>query len=108
MKSSNKTFIAKLTELTFTLTNVNRATVHARGETPTAGWTDPELGNERVGDGIAHLDFLAEAPTDAAADVITAISTQRTFFLAGEPQEITVHSETNEMSVTLPSIGDPA
>jgi hypothetical protein len=36
--------------------------------------------------------------------VVTEITTKRTFFLGGEPQELTAHSETNEMSLRLPEM----
>jgi hypothetical protein len=108
MKPTRKTIIANLTKLTFTVApSGSRADVKAEGQTSSSGWTEPELGNERVGDGITHLDFLAVAP-GASADVMTPISTTRTFILTGEPRDITVHSQTNELSITLPQIGDPA
>ena len=99
--------IRTLESLTFTLTNVNRALVTARGTVPTDGWTEPELGNEHVDDGTTHLDFLATPPRGAAADVISHLEAGCTFFLVGKPREITVHAETNEMRVTLPALGDP-
>ena len=106
MHSAKKQKISRLTKLTFTLSNSNRATVTAEGEVPTGGWKEPELANERVGDGITHLDFDA-VPPGAGTDVISAISAHKVFILGSEPREITVHSQTNEMSIALPSIGDP-
>lgn len=100
--------VSKLTDLTFTLSSSNKALVTAAGEVPTLGWTDQELGNDRVGDGILHTDFLAQAPTGLPGSAISPISVERSFLLQGQPQDITVHSETNELSVTLPAMGDPA
>lgn len=103
-----KELIFRIVEVTYTLTSVNRATIVVLGEVSTSGWTEPEIGNPRVGDGILHLDFVAQRPTGIVLEVITPISAKYDQSLGNEPQDVTVHSRTNEMSVTLPAIGDPA
>jgi hypothetical protein len=102
-----KKFISKLTKLTYQLSSPNRATLLVEGETPTSGWTEPELGNERVGDGILHLDFLGKPPDGMAGQVITPVSTKHDLLLGPQPQDVTVHSASNELSVRLPAVGDP-
>ena len=87
--------VSKVTDLTFTLSSPNKALVTAAGEVPTLGWTNPELGNDRVGDGILHADFLAEAPTGGPATTISPISVPRSFPLGAQAQDVTVHSETS-------------
>ncbi len=101
-----KNKVSKLTDLKVSLSSVNKALVAAKGEVPTLGWSDSELGNDRIGDGILHLDFLAQPPTGTPGQQISPIEVQRSFPLGPQAQDITVHSETNEMSVTLPAIGD--
>jgi hypothetical protein len=103
-----KTKVSKLTDLQFAVSAVNKAVVTAKGEVPTLGWTSPELGNDRMGDGILHTDFLAQSPEGATGQAISPIEIQRSFSLGPQAREITVHSETNEMSITLPSAGDSA
>lgn len=102
-----KELIFRLTDVSFTLSSVNRATITATGEASTPNWTGPELANPRIGDGILHLDFVAQRPEGAVTEVITPIETRYVRQLGGEPQDVTVHSATNEMSVRLPAAGDP-
>lgn len=97
-----KKLVSEILEFSFTVSNVNRATVTIVGNVPSLGWSDPELGNDRVGDGILHMDFLATPPPNPAPTVITRITTKRTFPLGPQPQELTAHSATNEMSLRLP------
>jgi hypothetical protein len=99
--------IRAIKELTFTLSAVNRAKLTTVGEVNSGGWTEPELGSDRIGDGSLNLDFLALAPTGAVIQVLLPIVGERIFILGSEPQVITVHSETNAESVTLPPAGDP-
>jgi hypothetical protein len=101
-----KKLISKLTKLTYQLSSPNRVTLLAEGETPNAGWTDLELGNERVADGILHFDFLGNPPAGQAAQVITRVSTKHDLPLGSQPQDVTVHSASNELSVRLPAVGD--
>jgi hypothetical protein len=100
---SNKKLVSEILDFSFTLNGVNRATVTIVGNVPTTGWTEPVLDNDRVGDGILHMDFRA-TPPEQGGTVVTEITTKRTFFLGGEPQELTAHSETNEMSLRLPEM----
>ena len=99
--------IPRVTAITFTLTSVNRATVQATGEVPTAGWADPQLEGPRLGDGILHFNFVAESPEASVPQVITGISADQSVQLGPRPQDVTVHAEGNEMSVQLPPAGDP-
>ena len=103
-----KKIIHKLIELTYTLSAGNTATLRVTGEVPTSGWTEPQLDHPRIGDGVLHLDFVALPPTGNTLQVFTPISTKHVLPLGPQPQEVTVHSSTNEMSVTLPLGGDPA
>lgn len=102
-----KKSIHKITDLSFTLSAVNSAKLTALGEVSTSGWTEGELGTDRVGDGILHLDFSAKPPSGIVQEVITPISAERIIQLGSQPQDITVHSTSNEMSLTLPGAGDP-
>ncbi len=101
-----KQLIGKLTNLTYSLPSVNRATLHAEGEVSTSGWTEPQLDRPRIGDGILHLDFVARSPDGDTLQVITPISTEHAVPLGPQPQEITVHAATNELSLRLPATGD--
>lgn len=101
-----KELIHRVTDVTFTLSSVNRAIIIAKGEVSTSGWRDPELARPRIGDGILHLDFVATPPTGLVTQVITPIEARFERFLAGEPQDVTVHSATNDESVRLPAQGD--
>ena len=103
-----KTPIYKITNLTYTLTSANQAMLHAEGEVTTSGWTEPALANPRIGDGILHLDFVAKRPDGQVLEVISPIATKHALPLGPQPQEVTVHSASNEMSVRLPAVGDPA
>lgn len=102
-----KQLIYKLTGLTYELSSTNRATLLAQGEASTPGWTELELGNERVGDGILHLDFAGKPPDGNVTQVIAPVSAEHALMLGPQPQDVTVHSATNELSVRLPAIGDP-
>ena len=104
---SMKQIIHRIIDVDFTVTSVNRATLRVRGEASTPGWTGEELSNDRVGDGILHLDLVAQPPPEIVPQVITAITVSRIMNLGSQPQDVTVHSATNEMSVTLPVGGDP-
>lgn len=101
-----KQLVGELTNLTYRLSSVNRATLHAEGEVSTSGWTEPQLDRPRVGDGILHLDFVARPPGGNASQVITPISAEYAVPLALQRQEITVHAATNELSLRLPAAGD--
>jgi hypothetical protein len=101
-----KELIYKLTGLTYELSSANRATLLAQGEASTPGWTELRLGNERVGDGILHLDFVGKPPDDIVTQVVTPVSTRHSLMLGPQPQDVTVHSATNELSVQLPAAGD--
>ena len=103
-----KELIYQVTELTYTLTSANQATIQALGEASTPHWTHPELANPRIGDGILHLDFVAQRPPGPQIEVITPISARHSLPLGPQPQDVTVHSATNEMSLRLPAAGDPA
>ena len=103
-----KTKVSKLVDLTFSITSGNKALVIAIGEVPTSGWLEPELTNDRTVDRIFHSDFVGTKPTAAAAQVLTPIRAERSFLLRPQEQQLTIHSETNERSVTLPAAGDPA
>jgi plastocyanin len=100
--------VLEITSLQWTLDSVNKATLIAKGTVRTTGWTHPELVNPRIGDGILHLDFVALPPLGGAGNAITEIEARHSLPLGSQPQDITVHTETNEMSVTLPAIGEPA
>ena len=102
-----KVLIDNIKELTFTLTSVNRAKLVAKGEVTTGGWTDGELTNPRIGDGILHLDFVAQPPTGPATDAFAKIEATYLQLLAGQPQDVTVHAARNQMDVRLPAVGDP-
>jgi hypothetical protein len=102
-----KQLIYKLTDLQYTLSGANRATLLAKGETSTPGWTEVELGNERIGDGILHLDFIGQPAEGIEPQVTAPVSAERDRLLGSQPQDITVHSATNELSVQLPAMGDP-
>jgi hypothetical protein len=102
-----KQLIYKLTGLTYELSSTNRATLSAQGDAATPGWTDLELGNERVGDGILHFDFVGKPPDGIVTQVVTPVSTKHGVVLGSQPQDVTVHSATNELSVRLPAAGDP-
>lgn len=99
--------IYKLTDLSYTLASVNQATVYAQGETSTPNWTESALSNPRIGDGILHLDFVAQRPDGIQQEVITPIEVKHVLPLGPQPQDVTVHSATNEMSLRLPAAGDP-
>jgi hypothetical protein len=100
--------VSKLTDLNFSLTSANKALVKAKGEVSTLGWSDPELGNDRLGDGILHIDFLAQPPAGVPGQAISPIEAQRSFPLGPQAQEITVHSASNDTVITLPAAGDPS
>lgn len=100
--------ISKIVSLNLSVPAVNRATIRAEGQVPTSGWTDGELSNDRLENDIMHFDFIAQRPTGRVSQVVTQIPTSRTMLLSPQPQKVTVHSETNDMSVTLPASGDPA
>jgi hypothetical protein len=102
-----KQLISRVTELTYTLSSVNRATILATGEVTTGGWTEGELANPRIGDGILHLDFVAKPPEGPSTDALAKIEARYSQPLGGEPQDVTVHAARNEMSVRLPALGDP-
>jgi hypothetical protein len=102
-----KQLIDRVTELTYTLSSVNRATILATGEVTSGGWSEGELTNPRIGDGILHLDFVAKPPEGPSTDAIEKIEAKHSQLLAGEPQDVTVHAARNEMSVRLPAVGDP-
>ena len=102
-----KELILEITDLKFTLSDVNSATLTAKGNVRTTGWTKPELARPRIGDGILHLDFAAQSPTGGSGDAIAEVEARRSLPLGSQPQDVTVHTETNEMSVRLPAIGDP-
>jgi hypothetical protein len=107
-KTQKKKFemlIDRITGVTFTLNSPTRATITAKGEVSTAGWTNPKLKNPRVADGILHLDFDAQKP-EAVGQQVTPISADYIVQLAANPPDVTVHSQTNEMSVHLPPVGD--
>jgi hypothetical protein len=99
--------IYNLTDVTFTLSSPNRATLSATGEASTPGWTELELGNQRIGDGTIHLDFLGAPPAGNVIQVLTPAAAQRTMLLGPQPQSVTVHSASNDMSIQLPAAGDP-
>jgi len=101
-----KQLIWKLTNLTYSLSSVNRATLHAEGEVSTSGWTEPQLDRPRVADGILHLDFVARPLDGNTLQVIAPISAEHAVPLGPQPQEITVHAATNELSLRLPATGD--
>jgi len=103
-----KELIYKITDLTYTLSSVNQATIHAEGEASTPHWANPELANPRIGDGILHFDFIAQRPDGAQLEVITPIAAQHILPLGPQAQDVTVHSATNEISLRLPAVGDPA
>jgi hypothetical protein len=103
-----KELIDNIKELTFTLSSVNRAKLLAKGEVTTGGWTGGELTNPRIGDGILHLDFVAQRPTGPATDAFEKIEATYLQLLGSEPQDVTVHTARNEKSVRLPAVGDPA
>lgn len=107
MNAEKKT-INRIVSLSFTLTNVNRAKIAAVGEVTSGGWSAGELVNPRVGDGILHLDFVATPPSGPSDDALHPIEASYTQWLAAQPQEVTVHAERNEESITLPATGDPA
>lgn len=98
--------IRKLAEVTYKLASVNRVTLHAQGEVSTSGWTEPQLDRPRVGNCILHLDFVAGPPDGEALQAITPIGAEHALPLGPQPQEVTVHSATNELSVRLPAAGD--
>ena len=99
--------ILRVTAVTFTLTSVNRAMIRATGEVPTAGWSDPQLDGPRLGDGILHLSFVAEPPGNKnVTQVITSISAEHSVQLGSQPQDVTVHAQSNEMSLRLPAADD--
>lgn len=102
-----KQVIYELTGLTYELSSASRATLLAQGQASTPGWTELELGNERVGDGILHFDFVGKPPDGIVTQVITPVSTKHSLVLGPQPQDVTVHSATNELSVQLPAAGDP-
>jgi hypothetical protein len=102
-----KELIDNIRGLTFTLSSVNRAKLVANGEVTTGGWTGGELTNPRMGDGILHLDFVAQPPAGPSTDAIEEIDATYLQMLAGQPQDVTVHTTHNEMSVRLPAAGDP-
>ena len=106
--SKPKQLVSRVTELTYTLSSVNRATILATGEVTSGGWSGGELANPRIGDGILHLDFVANAPEGPSTDALEKIEAQRSHLLGGQAQDVTVHASGNEMSLTLPAIGDPA
>jgi hypothetical protein len=102
-----KQLVSRVTELTFTLSSVNRATILATGEVTSGGWSEGELANPRIGDGILHLDFVAKPPENPSTDVLERIEAKHSQLLGGDPQDVTVHAAQNEMSLRLPAIGDP-
>ena len=101
-----KQLIYKLTGLTYELSSTNRATLSAQGEVATSGWTDLELDNERVSDGILHFDLVGKPPDGIVTEIVTPASTKHNVMLGSQPQEITVHAVTNELSLRLPATGD--
>lgn len=103
-----KQLVSRVTELTHTLSSVNRATILATGEVTTGGWSEGELTNARIGDGILHLDFVAKPPEGPSTDALEKIEARHSQLLGGDHQDVTVHAAQNEMSVRLPAIGDPA
>lgn len=99
--------VDSIKELTFTLTSVSQAKILAKGEVRTGGWTEGELVRRGIGDGILHFDFVATPPEKPSTDAFEEIEADYSQMLAGQPQEITVHAATNEMSIRLPEVGDP-
>src|SRR6266446_5991586 len=97
--------IPRVTAVTFSLTSVNRATIQATGEVPTAGWSASQLDGPRLGDGILHFNFVAQPPDNNVTQVITPISAEHSVQLGPQPQDVAVHAQTNEMSVQLPAAG---
>ena len=57
-----------------------------------------ELGNNRVSDGILHLDFVAQPSTGIVEQVVTPINVSRTMMLGSQPQNTIGHSSADEMS----------
>ena len=102
-----KKLITRVTEVTFTVTSVNRASIQAKGEVPTSGWIDLQLEGPRLGDGILHFKFVAQPPDNIVPQIITQVSADHSVQLGPQPQDVTVHAETNEMSVRLPAADDP-
>lgn len=105
--ASTKEPVLEITGLEWTLGSTNKAILTAKGKVPTTGWTQPELVNPRIGDGILHLDFVALPPLGGSGNAITDIEAELSLPLGPQPQDVTVHTETNEMSIRLPAIGDP-
>jgi hypothetical protein len=105
--NAGKVLIDSIQDLTFTLTSVNWAKLTAKGEVTTGGWTGGELTNPRIGDGILHLDFVAQPPTGPATDAFEEIEATYLQLLAGQPQDVTVHAARNQMDIRLPAVGDP-
>lgn len=102
-----KKLIREITDLNFTLSDVNRAIVTAVGDVPTTGWTSPELidsPDKSPSNDIVHFDFVAEESTGLTGQMITPITTNRTVVLMG--QEVMVRSESNEKAIRLPAAGD--
>lgn len=99
--------IYKLTGLTYELSSTNRATLLAQGDAATPGWADLDLGNEPRGDGILHFDLVGKPPDGIVTQVVTPVSTKHDVMLGSQPQEVTVHFVSNELSVWLPAVGDP-
>lgn len=103
-----KQLVNRVTELTYTLSSANRATILATGEVTSGGWTEGELTNPRIGDGILHLDFVAKPPDGPSTDALEKIEATHSQLLGSDPQDVTVHAAKNEMDVRLPAMGDPA
>src|ERR1700719_1846496 len=99
-----KTLVREITDLRFTLSGVNRATVTAVGNVPTTGWTNPALVDSGQANNGIRFDFVWEAPSGLAGQMITAVTANTTDLPEG--QEIVVRSETNEKTLQLPNSGD--